>query len=423
MNKPTINRNPWSFIPTLYFAEGVPYVIINTVSVILYKRMGIDNATIAFWTSWLYLPWVIKMFWGPIVDTYSTKRNWIILTQMAMMCCFGLIAISIYLPSFFLISLFGFIIGAFISATHDIAADGFYLISLNKEQQAYFVGIRTTFYRLSMIFGSGFLVFLAGYFEKSLNNIPQSWSIVMGISGIIFGLICIYHKIIFPYPLEDRKKSKEELENKISFIEAFSSYFKQDKILIILLFILLYRFGESLLIKLAAPFLLDKRSLGGLEMATSDVGLIYGTIGVISLIIGSIIGGWSISKYTLKKCILPMALILNLPNIAYLYLSYIQPTNIYIIGSLVSLEQFGYGFGFTAYTVYLMYISRGEYKTSHFAISTGIMALGMMIPGFVSGWIQQIIGYQMFFWVVLAMGIPGILTLFFIPLDLEEKMI
>ena len=304
-------RNPWLFIPTLYFAEGVPYVIINTVSVILYKKMGISNTEIAFWTSFLYLPWVIKMFWGPMVDTYSTKRNWVIFTQFLMMCCLGLISFVLHSPVFFFISLFAFVIGAFVSATYDIATDGFYMISLDKEKQAYFVGLRSVFYRMAMIFGSGFLVYLAGYLEGELNNIAASWSIAIGLAAILFGAFFVYHRFILPFPVDDKKRSPAELEDKTSFKDAFASYFKQSKIGIILLFILFYRFGEAMLIKLTAPFLIDKRILGGLELTTQDVGFIYGTIGVIALILGAILGGWAIAKYGLKKCIWPMALILN----------------------------------------------------------------------------------------------------------------
>ena len=420
--KEVAKRNPWSFVPTLYFAEGVPYILINTVSVIMYKKMGVDNAHIAFWTSLLYLPWVIKMFWSPLVEAYSTKRNWVIYMQFAMMCALGLVALTINSPMFFVASLVAFVVGAFISATHDIAADGFYLFALNKSQQAYFVGVRTTFYRLAMIFGSGLLVYIAGSIELATGNIAASWSIAMGISSILFGLLFLFHKFILPCPPEDKPKTKDELKTtKVPFVEIFSLYFTQKKIWAILIFILVYRFGEAMLIKLASPFLLDPRNVGGLGMTTRDVGLVYGTIGIIALICGAIVGGWIISKFTLKKCIWPMAFILNLPHIAYLYLSYALPSKILVIGSLIALEQFGFGFGFTAYTVYLMYISRGQYKTSFFAISTGIMALGMMIPGFVSGAIQEAVGYQTFFWIVLIMGIPSILTLFLIPLPEEEE--
>ncbi len=414
------NRNPWAWLPTLYFAEGVPYILVNTVSVILYKRMGVDNAQIAFWTSLLYLPWVLKMLWGPLVDLYSTKRNWILFTQIILAASFGFTAFSLHLPNYFIVSLVAFVIAAFVSATHDISADGFYMLALSKEDQALFVGIRSVFYRIAMIFGSGFLVFLAGQLETSLGDIPLSWTIVFGLSGVIFLLIFLFHKFILPYPLVDIKRTPKEISEGAPFLKIFSEYFKQKGILGIIFFILFYRFGEAMLVKLASPFLLDDRTAGGLGLTTSEVGIVYGTVGVLSLILGGIFGGWVISKYGLKKCLWPMAIILNVPHAAYLYMAIFQPP-VYLAYPLVAIEQFGYGLGFTAFMVYLMYISKGIYKTSHYAISTGIMALGMMIPGLVSGYIQQAVGYVIFFIIVLLMAIPGILSLLFIPTIEEEK--
>lgn len=411
------SRNPWAWIPTLYFAEGIPYILINTVSVIFYKRMGIDNAQIAFWTSWLYLPWVIKMFWGPLVDNISTKRNWILYTQLFMAGCLGFISFTLHLPVYFAVSLLAFTIGAFVSATHDIAADGLYLLALNKEDQAFFVGIRSVFYRIAMIFGSGFLVYIAGQFEVSLKNIPLSWTIVFGISACIFILIFIYHRFILPYPESDKPRISRD---RTPYVKIFAQYFSQKRIWAILLFILFYRFGEAMLVKLASPFLLDKHEVGGLGLSTSEVGIVYGTVGVICLILGGIVGGWIISKYGLKKCIWFFAISLNVPHLAYLYMAFVQPP-IQLAYPLVAIEQFGYGFGFTAFMVYLMYISRGEYKTSFFAISTGIMALGMMLPGLISGYVQQAVGYKLFFIIVLLMAIPGLATLFFIPFEEDEN--
>ncbi|MEH1821957.1 MAG: MFS transporter [Nostoc sp.] len=414
MKPQTTTPSPWTYIPTLYFTSGIPYVIINTVSVIFYKKLGIDNAQIALWTSFLYLPWVIKMFWGPIVDIYSSKRKWILYTQFAMFGCLGLIAFSLQLPNFFFISLTALTMGAFISATYDIATDGFYLLALSPEQQAFFVGIRSLFYRMAVIFGSGILVVLAGQLEVYLNNIPLSWTIAIGFSALILAILFIYHRLILPLPESDNQRQIQAREN-IPFWAIISSYFAQDKIINILAFILLYRFGEAMLVKIASLFLLDKPEVGGLGLSTSDVGLVYGTFGVISLICGGILGGLLISKYGLKKCLFPMALALNLPDIFYVYMAYTKPS-LTLVYPLVSLEQFGYGFGFTAFSVYLMYICQGEYKTSHFAISTGFMALGMMLPGLISGYLQKTFGYPLFFILVCLLTIPGMIALFFIPL-------
>ncbi|MBD2435270.1 MFS transporter [Nostoc sp. FACHB-110] len=413
----THSRSPWYYIPTLYFASGVPYIIINTVSVIFYKKLGIDNTQIAVWTSLLYLPWVIKMFWGPIVDTYSTKRKWLIYTQFAMFCCLGLIAFCLQLPNFFFISLAALTVGAFISATYDIATDGFYLLALSPEQQAFFVGIRSLFYRLAVIFGSGLLVVLAGQLEGYLNNIPLSWTISIGFSAVILAILFIFHRLTLPLPDTDKPRQLQATNN-IPFWTIISSYFTQEKIIFILGFILLYRFGEAMLVKFASLFLLDQPQAGGLGLTTSDVGLVYGTFGVISLIAGGILGGLVIAKYGLKKCLFSMALALNLPDLFYVYMAYTKPS-LTLVYPLVSLEQFGYGFGFTAFSVYLMYICQGEYKTSHFAISTGIMALGMMLPGIVSGYLQPLLGYPLFFSLVCLLTIPGMIILFFIPLTEE----
>lgn len=407
-------RSPWTFVPTLYFAEGLPYVIINTVSVALYKRMDVDNARIAFWTSWLYLPWVIKMFWSPMVDLVSTKRNWIISTQVAMALCLFIVSSSLMGGSFFVVSLAAFCAAAFVSATHDIATDGFYMLALTKSEQALFVGIRTTFYRLAMIFGSGALVYLAGILEESGRRVADAWMISTAVPTVMFILFALYHRAILPFPREDGRGVGGAEEG--SFIEIISSYFRQEKIWAVIAFILLYRFAEAMMLKLVAPFLLDSEEVGGLGLSTKQLGLVYGTVGMICLIMGGIIGGWLIAKYGFRRCIWPMALALHLPDAVYVYMAYTRPP-IEILFPLVALEQLGYGVGFTAFTVFLMYASRGRYKTSHFAISTGIMALGMMIPGAISGYIQQALGYKTFFLIVMAMTLPGMLSVVFIPKD------
>ncbi|MBD2666541.1 major facilitator superfamily MFS_1 [Richelia sinica FACHB-800] len=413
--------SPWRFIPTLYFGEGVPNVIISTVAVVLYKKLGIDNNQITAWTSFLYLPWVLKMFWGPLVDIYATKRTWILTTQFAMCCCLSLVALSLQLPNFFFISLAAFTLGAFVSATYDIATDGFYMLALNSEQQAFFVGIRSLFYRLAMLFGSGFLLVLAGYLENKLNyHTALSWSMTIGFAALIFAILFIYHRFTLPFPESQKTNKLPPAATSIPFWQIIKTYFQQGKIGAILAFILLYRFGEAMLLKVAALFLVDEVAQGGLGLSTDEFGLVYGTYGVLSLIIGGILGGVLIARYGLRKCLLPMALALNLPNIFYVYLAYYKP-GLLLIYPLVSLEQFGYGLGFTAFSVYLMYICQGEYKTSHYAISTGLMALGLMLPGAISGTIQKSLGYPLFFVLVCLLTIPGIITIFFIPLA-EEKL-
>jgi len=414
--------NPWLFVPTLYFAQGIPYFIVNQISVILYKDLQIDNATIAFFTSWLYLPWVIKMFWGPLVDSYSTKRKWVIFTQFIMAVLFGIFAFSINLPYFFTTSLIVLVIIAFASATHDIAADGFYMLALNKKEQSFFAGIRSTFYRVSNFFSNSFLVWFAGFLTISLSSVLAGWTITLSIAAVLFLVIAFYHFFILPYPVQDIERNTNE-NSQVSFGDAFATYFKQKGIFPIIVFILTFRLGEAFLIKLAAPFLKDNRQIGGLGFSTEQVGIIFG-FGIVSIILGGVLGGIIVSKVGLKKLLWPMALIINIPTIMYTLLSFVKPDTIWRTIPYISLEQFSYGFGFTALMIYLMYVSKGEYKTSHFAISTGISALGMMLPGLISGYIQTKLsnmfpglGYQYFFIFTVLCGIPGIISIAFIPKD------
>jgi MFS transporter, PAT family, beta-lactamase induction signal transducer AmpG len=432
-------RNPWSFIPSQYFAEGIPFVIVNQLSTAMYKSLQVSNALIGF-TSFLYLPWSLKLFWGPFVDTYATKRKWTLYIQLLIAICFLIISFAIRMNSFLFISLLIFTIIAFLSATHDIATDGFYLHALNKKDQAFFTGIRSTFYRLAMIAAGGVLVKLAGDIGIKSGSIVNGWSVAFGIAALLFFILFFYHTLILPYP--DTDHAVKTTNKKIPYGLIFKEYFTQKKIGVILSFILLYRFGEGMLLKMAQPFLLDKREVGGMGFGISEVGIMYGTFGVVALIVGGIIGGWLIKKYGLKKMIWAMALSMNLPNLLFLYMSYAQPhsiwaldfsflyrilgangTLIYSVNPLVQLcliiEQFGYGIGFTSFMVYLLYISKGEYKTSHFAISTGLMAVGMMIPGFLSGIIQQSVGYFWLFSMALFLGIPGMIPIFFLPFDTE----
>jgi PAT family beta-lactamase induction signal transducer AmpG len=408
------SRNPWAFVPSLYFGEGLPYILINTVSVILYKKMGVDNASIAFWTSWLYLPWVIKMLWGPLVDMNSTKRNWVLATQAAMAVCMIFASWSLTTTAFFFLSLAAFVAGAFISATYDIATDGFYMLALTEKEQAFFVGLRSGFYRLAMIFGSGLLVYLAGSFELAAGNIPLSWTLVMGAAGGIFAMLFVYHYVLLPFPKEDERRETRDEGHGTSFREIITAYFRQEKIGVLVAFILLYRLGEAMLLKLVSPFLLDGRSVGGLGLTTSQVGIVYGTVGILSLVVGGVLGGWLIARFGLRRCVWPLVIAMHLPDLFFVYMAWQQPS-LNLVYPLVALEQFGYGMGFTVFTVYLMYSAEGKYKTSHYAISTGIMALGMMLPGFLSGWLQQQVGYTTFFIIVCFLTIPGMLTIPFLP--------
>jgi len=572
------NSGPWAWVPSLYFAEGIPYVLVMTLSVIFYKRMGISNAEIALYTSWLYLPWVIKPLWGPVVDMLKTKRFWILIMQLFIGAGLAGVAFTIPLDRFLQLTLAFFWLLAFSSATHDIAADGFYMLGLSKGDQAFFVGIRSTFYRIAMLTGQGLLVILAGYFEaktglppvdvqvyaeegqtsavfqpeeisaeaegketyfvspgelqigtaniseadaaalvhevdawntrhgfypadeeeasvepgteptgnvaytwfrlstrpeegenivlnfsfdkgdKSIGlvrsyrfefnesnwdvpafavfqldpklskstsatftglsgNIRFAWSMVFVIVALLFAGFHIYHRFALPRPAEDVSNKTGEGGFMKEFLMTFADFFRKKNIGVILLFLLVYRLGESQLVKLASPFLLDSREADGLGLTTGDLGLIYGTIGIIALSLGGIIGGIAASRKGLKYWLWWMVAAMNLPNLVYVFLSYVMPSSLWVVGASVAVEQFGYGFGFTAYMLYMIYVSEGKHKTAHFALTTGFMALGMMIPGMVSGWLQELIGYQHFFIWVMICTIPSFLVIPFLKID------
>ncbi len=579
-------KGPWLWVPSLYFAEGIPYVMVMTLSVIFYKRMGISNTEIALYTSWLYLPWVIKPLWGPVVDILRTKRFWILIMQLCIGAGLAGVAFMIPVDRFFQFTLAFFWLLAFSSATHDIAADGFYMLGLSKGDQAFFVGIRSTFYRLAMLTGQGLLVILAGYFEaktglpevevmvqaveettatdfnpellsfdpeagetyfltaeeirigtaniteaeakglvaavdgwnsdhgfypaeegagkeaagdaaedateqKLVGNVAYTWfrlstkpeegeNIVLnfsfdkgdknialarsyrfefneknwdvpafavfkldpklekattasfsGLSGnirfawtmvfivvaLLFAGFHIYHRFALPRPAADVSNRSGEGGFMKEFFATFADFFRKKNIGVILLFLLVYRLGESQLVKLASPFLLDSREADGLGLTTGDLGLIYGTIGIIALSIGGILGGIAASRRGLKHWLWWMVAAMNLPNLVYVFLSYAMPSSLWVVASSVAVEQFGYGFGFTAYMLYMIYVSEGKHKTAHFALTTGFMALGMMIPGMVSGWLQELIGYQHFFIWVMICTIPSFILIPFLKID------
>lgn len=398
------SSSPWAWIPTLYFAQGLPYVAVMTISVIMYKRLGISNAELAFYTGWLNLPWVIKPLWSPFIDLMKTKRWWT--TTMQLLIGAGLAGIAFTIPTehFFQWTLAIFWLMAFSSATHDIAADGFYMLGLNSHQQALFVGIRSTFYRIATIAGQGLLIMLAGYLETSTGNIPYAWSITfMVLAGLFLGLWG-YHQFILPRPDSDKAACEISANTLMKeFLATFTSFFKKKQAGIAILFMLLYRLPEAQLAKMGIPFLVDSINEGGLGLTTEQIGFVQGTVGIIGLTLGGILGGIVVSHGGLKRWLWPMVWAISLPDIVYVYLSYIQPESLLLINTCVFIEQFGYGFGFTAYMLYLIYFADGEHKTAHYAICTAFMALGMMIPGMAAGWLQEIMGYQLFFiWIMVC---------------------
>ncbi len=407
--------NPWSWIPTLYLAQGLPYVIVMTVSVIMYKRLGVSNGDIAFYTSWLYLPWVIKPLWSPLVDALRTKRFWIIAMQLIIGAALAGVALTIPGPDFFRYSLAVFWLLAFSSATHDIAADGFYILALDDHQQATFVGIRSTFYRIAMVAGQGLLVMLAGHLETASilgigGNIAAAWSVTIGVIGLLFLGFALYHLVALPSPISDSARAAEGTGRIVrEFSSTFAQFFRKDNIGLTLAFLLLYRLGEAQLVKMISPFMLDSTANGGLGMTTEQVGLAYGTVGIIALAVGGILGGLAIARKGLQYWIWPMALIIHIPDAVFVLLSIYQPSNIMIVTAATAMEQFGYGFGFASYMMYMLYVARGTHSTAHYALCTGIMALGMMLPGMFSGWIQSQLGYTNFFIWVLIATIPSLI--------------
>lgn len=395
--------NPWAWIPTLYTAEGIPYVIVMSVATVMYERMGLKPGEIALYTSWLYLPWVIKPFWSPVVDLLRTKRWWIITMQMCIGGALGGLAFSMHLPHYLQWSLAMLWLMAFSSATHDIAADGFYMLALTPQQQAFFVGIRSTFYRIASIVGQGLLIMFAGTLEAKMRP-AQAWSITFAVVAVFFILIFIYHAITLPSTQADHATENTDWHNVATgFFETFVSFFKKPQIVCAMLFILVYRLPEALLVKICPLFMLGRAEDGGLALTTGQLGWVQGTVGVVGLTLGGILGGLAAERGGLRRWLWPMVLSITLPDAVYIFLAYFQPDNITWISTCVFIEQFGYGFGFTAYMLYLIYFSRGESSTAHYAFCTGFMALGMMLPGMVAGYLQEAVGYLNFFIIAMVL--------------------
>lgn len=405
--------NPWLWIPTLYFAEGIPYFIVNVLSVTMFKRLGMPNAELAMYTSLLYLPWVIKPIWSPFVDVIRSKRWWVLAMQVLMTAGFAALTLSAS-PDLFGLSLVIFYVVAFASATHDIAADGFYMIALDKKDQSLFVGIRSTFYRIASVFGQGVLVVIAGVLEQRYADIPKAWSMTLLISSVIFAALTLWHFFAVPKAEDDGNSEKKTASHILKeFARAWVSFFRKDGVWLAMIFMLLYRLPEAFSVKMLTPFMLDPVADGGLALSTTDSGLVYGTVGVIALTIGGILGGMFAAKFGLRKSLWPMSLSLALPCAVYLYMAVAQPAQLWVIYLCVAFDQFGYGFGFTAYMLYMMHFSEGEFKTSHYAICTAFMALSMMIPGLFAGMMQEALGYVGFFIVVMICCLATVFVTFF----------
>ena len=415
------SRNPWAWIPNIYFAEGLPIVIVTTLSVVMYMQLGLTDAEVGLYTGWLALPWVIKPLWSPFIDLLKTKRWWVLTMQALIGAALAGIAFSLPTAFWFQATMCFFFLIAFCSATHDISADGFYMIELDEHNQTKFVGLRNTFYRLAIIFVNGFLVMLAGVLQVMFRNqISFSWALIFyGLAGIFIGL-WLYHSRLMPTPKEDVQTERtvgevtHELKN---MFRTFFTKFGVRETVIVMLFLLFYRFPEALLNTMTKTFILRPNSQGGLGMSPQEYGLANGTVGLIGLLLGGIIGGILVSRDGMKKWLWPMVCAITLPDAVYIYLSYSLNSDIVMVSSCLFVEQFGYGLGFTVLTLYMLFYSQGKFKTSHYSICTGISYLGLMLPGMVSGYLKDILGYRHFFIVVMACCVITFLVTVYLKID------
>jgi len=411
-------KNNWSWVPTLYLGEGIPYAIIMTLSLAMYKDFGVSNTDIAFYTSWLYLPWVIKPLWSPFVDVIRTKRWWVLTMQTLLGVGIAGVAFALPAPYYFKLTIAIFWLMAFCSSTHDIAADGYYMLALDEGEQSFFIGIRSTFYKIAQWVGNGALLIVVGKLQQTTTKV-YSWMLVLFIVAGAFIAMMLYHRFAMPkVELQNsRKLSINGIAKNIG--DVFATFFTKKGVLLALAFILLYRLGEAMLVKMKTPFLLDPLEVGGLGLTKIEYGIVDGTVGMLCMVAGGLLGGFALSRKGLKYWLWFMLLCMAVPNAVYIYMAYAQPSSLWLIGLCVGLEQLGYGFGFTAFMLYLMYFARGEYKTSHFALCTGFMALGMMFPGMIAGWFQEMLGYRDFFILVFILGLVVMAVVPFLKIDPE----
>ena len=413
-----IQRNPWAWVPTLYFAEGLPYVIVITLSVVMYKQLGMGNAEVAYYTGWFYLPWLIKPLWSPFVDLLRTKRWWIVTMQLLMGAGMAGIAFTLPMASYLQWTLAIFWLLAFSSATHDVAADGFYMMALDEGEQSFFVGIRSTFYRLATLAGQGGMLIMVDWLlQRHGGDAEQAWTQAFYGVATLFIAVGAYHVWMLPRPQTDTRRDFATRDLMKEFAHTFITFFQKEGMLPALLFMLLFRFPEAQLSKMSIPFLMDPLTEGGLGLTLEQIGIIQGTLGPVGLTLGGILGGICISRGGLKRWLWPMVWAISLPDIVYVYLSFVQPDSLFITASCLFIEQFGYGFGFTAYMLFLIYYARGTHETAHYAIATAFMAAGMMLPGMLSGVMQEWMGYKGFFIWIMACCVVTFIVSAFLKID------
>jgi PAT family beta-lactamase induction signal transducer AmpG len=404
-------------VPSLYFAEGVPFFAISLIAGILYKRMGMANDTIALYTSWLLLPWSLKPLWSPLLEMFKTKKFFVVLLQFAAGVSLGLIALCLPLAGYFRYTLALFVVVAFCSSTHDIAADGLYIAGLSAKEQAAYAGWQGGFYNVARFVSQGGLIVLAGYLETRM-DVPHAWMAIFAAMGLMLVALSLYHLRVLPVvgQVLSPANGRHVREMAATFWDVVTTFLKKPNIYLLLLFILLYRAGEGQVVRIGPLFLVDQRAAGGLGLTTDQFGAIYGTVGTVAFIAGSVLGGYFTSWLGLRRALLPLICVMNFPNLAYVYLSTALPSNHLWIASALSVEMFGYGFGFVGVILLMMQeIAPGKYQTAHYAFANSLMNLGLMIPGTVSGKIQMALGYQKFFVWVLISSVPAMILSRFIP--------
>lgn len=428
------SKSPITWVPSVYFAMGLPFVVLNIVSVLMFKGMGIRDGQITFWTSLIMMPWTLKFLWSPFLEMYKTKKFFVVLTQLVTGLGFLLVGLVLHLPWFFSLCIFLMAIIAFSGATHDIATDGVYMAELSKEEQASWIGWQGAFYNIAKIVASGGLVWVAGRLLKHFGGVDgaskevmhsaatNAWMIVMIAIGALMILLGLYHIKQLPSGKGTAVKTESAKETFDRLVEVLKNFFTKKHIIYYIFFIILYRFGEGFVMKIVPLFLKAARSEGGLGLNEEQIGLYYGTFGAAAFVLGSVLAGNYISHFGLKRTLFSLCCIFNLPFIAYTFLSQIQPESGLLIGSMITLEYFGYGFGFAGLTLFMMQqIAPGKHQMAHYAFASGIMNLGVMLPGMVSGLISDAIGYKWFFVFTLIATIPAFLITYFVPFTHSDK--
>ena len=409
--------NPICWVPTVYFAMGLPFVALSMVSVLMFSDMGVSNAQIAFWTSLIMLPWTLKPLWSPFLEMFKTKKYFVVATQMVTGVAFGLVALSLPLPDFFCYAIAFMGVIAFSGATHDIAGDGVYLTELNATMQAKYIGWQGAFYNLAKILTNGGLVYLAGSLKDSI-SIVHAWMVIMGICAAIMVVLSLYHVRMLPSggaASGDVRTVKDAMH---MLWEVIRTFFQKKYIVWYICFIILYRFAEGYAMKIVPLFLKAGIDQGGLGLPVQEIGIIYGTFGAAAFVLGSILAGYYISALGLRKTLFSLCCVFNIPFVVYLLLAIYQPSNVWVIGSAIVFEYFGYGFGFIGLTLFMMQqVAPGKHQMAHYAFASGIMNLGVMIPGMMSGYLSDWLGYRNFFIWVLVATIPAFLVTWFVPFN------